>query len=330
MEYGASIYPASLRHAVLAFATASLPASQFSDQQIDHEQKAIAALRRRLNPQTIREHDVCAAFVLTWMSHTYRRDFAALAHAMGCISISQDLVASTRPQGRSNWISVFMPFMISIVHTIRVLHTLRDTSLQWSMPIRCITFSQRLKFHGELLSGEGLPVEFCRLAAISGLLYGHGFMLSDGILRVLSDSTDELSKRRIVPDILKLVKKELSDPNLISSLQSSGIETDPSDGEVNIPEDTSSQNYIFHELNSNYLLMAILEAPSIQEGLRSQTVTSLAKILVRSFQSVPARGGKRRISFFVDKPRFSYYFWHLLYAGVGLRKEESPECNHSY
>ena len=86
-------------------------------------------------------------------------------------------------------------------------------------------------------------------------------------------------------DILNLATNELSDQNLSEVFTSLQMTFDMSNPGYGNPQAVSSKEYIIHEFCWNNLLMELLEAPTVYKAFASP-VTSLAKLLVASFQSV--------------------------------------------
>jgi hypothetical protein len=307
--YGPALPEGSLRHAVLAFAAAALDSPHFASSVEYHQGEALTALVKAV--PLANEPDIVSAFLLAWPNHSMGQLSHANQHVDGLMAMLGVYLKRSHP---SDFMAVFGPFMFSLADEIRLFISLRDYGSVGPGSRRNATFTQWHLWHSKFIGfDDGEIDQRPDLIAIVGLLYGHSFLLSYAVIMGRG------SNEKLVKDVIELVRSELRDPVLIHTLSHLTISKD-----YRVVYETPDVAFLSHDLYTIEILIRLLDAPTILEGLTSPPVVSLARSFINSLRRSPKAEG-RRVSIIADNLRFSFYFWHLLTAGLGLTAEENPD-----
>ena len=317
IAYGESINCHTLRHAVLAYAAVLLPPSQFRECSDRHASEATRRLIRTLSaPETITETHVFAAGMLMWRFWVRNRKKDALIHAKGVMTMLSILWEKGGHQ--SAMLKVFGPlaysdasFYVSMSEQSKEMDTAHRT-----------TFEQRVKYHHQMIQSGGPAIVWtsATVQAMADVLWDIQRVMLELLLETARGDTngyDENDSR------VQYLWSEYNDADLqqaVAALEWDG-QAEPRSRTV----ETEVKIYLLHQLLCIRLLMTLLRAPTILEGLSSQQVREIAEEqLLRGSSHRLLRAGEA----------FEVYTWafvlNLGAAGLAFSPERTPEGNNSH
>jgi len=264
-EYGRTIRPSSLRHAVIAYAAKVYPEHRFQHKIEHHKVQAYRALRRK-NSNTFRDVDAFAACVLSWVAWLSRDSGTEfLIHAQGALSILDILYENSNRSPSSNMLLTFGPYIVDNIN----FHIAGGCKISVTKFLgRRTTFGQKSKYFNEL-NKTGTPGNVYEPSMLKSIFDGWfklGFHALKTIVEMESESIS--SRHSKLRDIISEIKAELNDPELQQYVTQRNGSTCLT---IRSKEELSNEHRMLRCLQ---LLLVLLESKTIMEGinlLRSST-----------------------------------------------------------
>jgi hypothetical protein len=320
ISFGSSLPCGSLRHAVLAYSAGLLPEGQFRETSNRHAQKATRSLMRKLEtPSVIGDADVFAASMLMWMLWIQNRREDAMTHANGVMAMLNYIWANSEEGDLSDMLKVFGPLAYGDAK-FYVAMGLHDSDLRLPNPQhnrRRTTFNQRVKYHREIIRSGSANVAW--LSATKFATTDSLWDVQRLLLSYLSDvcNGDAIENAGRVQDAVQYILMEFNDPDLQHSLAAIEWQGNRSEGGT-VEEEVT--NYLSLQLLSIQLLITILSAITILDGLRSPKAKAIAKTQL-------ARGRSRPL--LREGPAHEFYTWAFVIdlglVGLAFSPQETPE-----
>jgi len=270
MAYGKSIQSKALRHAVIAYAAALLPPTQFQETSERHASQATSLLMLKLDtPSTLAETDVFTACMLMWLLWNRNRRDLNIVHAKGVIAMLEHLWA--KEEGYSDLFGLFGPLAYSDAYFYVLMGDPSDIETLFPSHGRRTTFNQRVAFHGEIISRGGSAIVWCsaKVQALADDLRDTEHLLFELLLELIrggKGGSDESDTR------MRYLSLNYKDPDLQQAIASLSW---PQSHPMTFEEEVTT--YLAHQLLSIKLLMLLVRAPTILQGLRSPDVVKIAK-----------------------------------------------------
>jgi len=304
---GHGISSVSLRHAILAFSACRRSQDQYL--MLTHERKTIKIILGKLSePATIEIADVFAVLFIAWMRWKNGDFNDAQVHASGCLSMVELW------PNRGDTFATLTPFISGSAGQIRTASSMNG---QWVPPNR-IPFKQRLEY-SDLLAGFSQRMTVGLYEAAFYVCSDVFYMLVRCIRRISTEPNTELDQQTIVRDVLHFVHCELDDVDFKNAMATFGIHFD-GNGILRGPSDNLQiADWFFNTCTSIRLMVSMIEAPTILEGLETLQVHDLALSLAESCQY-----GKIWYGYDQTCGVPNYHSPHLLLAGIGLGKHDNP------
>ena len=272
--YGEDIPHMPLRHAILAFASSLLPASQFGQQSEVHIQKATQMLRRKVSdPNNLHEADLFAAGMLMWVLWIKNRPKNALRHAQGSMAMLQQFWAGAKDRPLSDMLTVFGPLVYGEARFYGALRL--DSSFSLELQYR-IGFKQRVKYQAELiLSGSStVPWLSGNCQALIDALWDLQWLLLSYLLELTSGSAEAPLQ---LPAAMQYVMEEYNDPDLQEALAVLEEWPEADRSRCHSPVEEEVMDYLRIKKLSIDLLISILNSPTTLDGLFSDEAYSITK-----------------------------------------------------
>ena len=279
MAFGTAITPLPLRHAILAYTCLQLQSELFAEQWESHDRIARRTLRIKCaRRDLIIDGDVFAAMMLAWTALCRGSHKDAASHAHGCLSLLS-IISSTEGDTKvSPLLKVFKPFILDDMSTII---SMAGDSVQPAKAPRRSSFSERLTYYHELCH-TGTPSEAWQTpklettynylrGAIGGALHS-----LRNIVTVEGAGLDASSGIKILEDY---ITEKVTDPDFRETLISFDQALLYPTWRARRPNRSESQlmGYQTIGLEVLYLILSILERPTILEGLTSPGARRLSR-----------------------------------------------------
>lgn len=319
IEYGQAISCATLRHAVLALSANALPSSLFQVRRDHHQAEASRRLIAKLgSAEGINESDMFAACTLAYLaSWSGRCNAEAIIHLNGCMSMLNSLSEQSENGPRSSLLDVFSPFIINFANYYGLLNSFSDENTQWSFPGRQPAFNKTVKYWNEVLNMR-LPT-----ATSSGIVRAVNEQLSDLVqmltVCICGAAATELRQGKKdwrVHSVLEYVASVMRDADFQEALTITV-------GQSALQMCGSISTAPFQELECVRILVELLEAPTIWQGLSSPAVISLSWKLLETWSS-PSLPVEGRIQFYSRTYDSYLLVGGMLLANMGCLDRNRP------
>ena len=194
-----------------------------------------------------------------------------------------------------------------------------------ALPIRTRRFHQRVNYFDDLRSNDTGSWHTGILEAANSTL-GNIMEISLTTLHNLAteSTTDGDSSSQVLNPALQYIRAELGDQDLHTALQAiytsfQGAKTNHSNVEGQM------MTRLFHRLRCILLIHAILEAPSLEEGMTLADTKCIARVVINFCRKQAIRrDGPTSIE---DYYLISWHnYVHLLIGGMAIEANEYPEC----
>jgi hypothetical protein len=275
---------------------------------------AIRSLNRCMEYHNYYHQMVLASNLLGWLAYTTCSDLTqAHEHFKGSIALLNFFI-------EENWvpelrrISVLGPFVLDCANAWAMRHG--------GIPQRRTSFAQRIKYFDEFsLPDHGGAWHSSSLEAANSTL-GNLLEVALSFTKKLaeSESHEDLSRANVA-DILQYMMSELGDPDLHRTLQTLRDHFQGANTNHTIVEGQLITR-IFHRLRCVLLLLAVLEAPTIDQGVTSPKARFIGTkvISICRIQTI------RRGGLIEDYYLMSWHnFTHLLLGGMTLSPRDNLE-----
>ena len=302
----------SLIYAVLAWAARQTAPSDYRELSSRYCIKAVRMLNNRIEEAKCCADEIFAANLLAWVAYsTCSKEIEAHIHFKASL-VMLNFLSDTGPL--STDLIVFGPFIIDCANA----WTIRNGVI----PSRRTTFSQRVSYFDKLrLTGNSCAWYSGTLEAANSTLGNLLEVSLTSVCQLAKKERDNDFTRDTVENVLRYLRAELGDIHLHSALRTlyqsfQGPQTNHTTVEGQLI------TRLFHRLRCVLLLHTVLEAPTIQEGVRSPQTRFIARKII-SFCRIQAirRGGPIEDYYLISWHNFSY----LLLGGIALSREECSE-----
>jgi hypothetical protein len=278
--FGMTITPRPLRHAIIAYACLQLPPEQFADQVEDHSILAFRTLRLKLDqPNLLNDGDVFAALMLAWTAVCRGSQHVAELHARGCLLMLTAISSRDQDSSDTRLLRIFSPFILDDMSTII---SMGGDSAQPTEAPRRSSFSERLGYYQELCH-TGTPSEAWQepiLEATYNYLRGAVGGVVHSLKHIATAEEGGSDTSAGLTTLVEYITTKISDvefertmATFSHALSQKGNRRSRTELQL-----MSHQSLIFAVLQ---LVLAILDAPNLQEGLSSSSTRRLGLGLYR-------------------------------------------------
>ena len=310
VEFGLAIAPASLRHAILAYAASRLPAQYFARKFEFHKVQARRRLIFKLQPPNhVVDADVFASHILAWVALCQNSRKEALVHARGCISMMNDLLPA---RVSSNLLTLFAPL---ILDHMNIVLASRD------VPTTTSSFAQRVPYYRELCR-TGAPSEAWQSPLLEttyqfvrGAICVAAVTLKNIAIKE-KHSIDIIERLAAVKFLAQYIHSKLEDDgfqNTFTSLAQGLGNNDLQEGE-RTPE---QQLFEYQSIGKRSLefVLAVIEGSTILQGLSSPKATTIAATIRSQLRSAGRPGEALRYC-------SDAYYCHISLSALVLIEED--------
>jgi hypothetical protein len=314
MVYGPAISNMSLRHTVIAYAASESLSPHIREKIEDHKQMGRRALINKLQtPSRIDDGDIFAANTLVWLALKQNSLEEAMIHVRGFVALLRFVYANEPQSPLSEFLVAFEPLLWDDANF--VLGNYRGPLASFSN-FQTMTFRQRMRYF-EALARWDISSNCWQSVATQTLVTTIGDLMLVALswLRyiVTAERENDSERQNMVECTQTRINSEFSDVDLQLALNNTSSMA---------PESVEWRlmRYHFTQVDTIKLLLDVLNAPTVLEGLASQTVSRMAAQLVATLKSLGAP------TECVNYYGF-YYRLQLAVAALGLKEGDQAECN---
>jgi len=313
----------------MAYAAACIPETAFVERSQHH---ALAARREILlslaSPTGIQETHLFASFILAKAIFLEKLTLQEhLIHHEGCKSILSHL---RRQHRDSHLLNLFGTYILDSSHTLANAHRWMHPTEGVSPRIGALppesTYRSRLEYMRGLyphIRTNRFDVEF---VSISRHIHKEYLALWRCCRAVMDGRITTFGGRRLVWDHYEYTKSQLFDPDCLQALSAFGILATGHRTWKRIKISDNVSVFLYYRLRCCDLMMTIMTADSVWEGACSTEAESIAMEIVSLSRARPFIVPESWMESFKSNYCTSYYFHHLLWAGVVLRPQGHPDC----
>jgi hypothetical protein len=313
-QYGPSIFSHSLRHAMIALSAILLPEGQFRQTAVDYKRKAWQMLSKKLENQSIpTETDVLTTFLLVGVEQIYNyEDFVLLENLRKCKTMLARLL------GQKKCLPLTLAFVSDFINIqFTFLGIPKTQVLDWHI-LSPGEVEEKFQYYNEFRRFESMPLpafvvsihESLADLVLQAILCVH---ISAGEKSIdnsnLSNGTD--SYRLIqIQDQLRFCELRLENEG--------GLGDEIKDEILKTQLTTLLEQHI----DTIQLIISLLEAPSILDGLNTAHTMSIASKLITSLQTSSPR--KLPLSEYLSHP---LYGAQIVLSGMALNLQDVTQGN---
>jgi hypothetical protein len=313
----------ALNHAVIAWNCRQLVVPEYDKIVSSHMRLTVKYLNSAIENGRARSSGVFASHLLAWVAYsTCSHEVTAPVHFKGSLAFLtfiMDQGRNTGPKAVPDLLKIYGPFIIDCANAW--------TTRNGSFPRRSTSFSQRVKYFDELRrTDESGSWHSGILEAANSTL---GNLMEVALTCVYNIARREAAfnfSRDNMADVLQYIRSELGDADLYSGLKTIyGAFQGPQTNYSTIEGQLVTR--LFHRLRCILLLLTLLEAESVENGVLTPKANFIAWSAIRYCRSQAIRrGGPIEDYYCISWHNFS----HLLLGGVALPIEECAECKYKF
>jgi hypothetical protein len=303
---------------VLAWSARQTTPSEYRKQSSIYRAKAVRKLNIHLGSTavTLECGFAFASNLLGWVAYsTCSEEVEAHVHFRGSLAILGCLIDTATNRGPLEaQLITFGPFIIDCANAWAVRHGI--------VPQRSTTFAQRVNYFDALSSTTNSNAWYSGTLEAANSTLGNLFEVAlTSVYRLARQESEFDYTRPAINDVLHYVRAELGDPDLHKALQTL-YQNFQGQSTNHTTVDGQLITRLFHRLRCVLLLLTILEAPSIHEGVTCAKSNFLArKIISFCHNQAIRRGGPIEDYYLISWHNFS----HLVLGGMALSRQETPE-----
>jgi hypothetical protein len=310
-QFGLSISSPVLRSAMLAYSASALSRRDFADAVYDHTAQALRKISVTIqNPETLDMAAIFAAWLLMQISQIPECTYGgSLAHAEGCVSMLRAF-DNVGQGSRSALVTTITPFLWKGARFLATLAYLAS-GRRVSLPLRRVTYKERVAIWDSLNPFNKVEKRWAPgwIQAMDDLLRDLSMELHNCIGRTPEREGLKFENRVLVDMVLSDVRAEFDDTEFQKSLERLRTFVDTNKESL----DAEVADLTLLQLNFVEMGKAVLEAPSLMEGLES--VGALASSLMSSYRIRISQNERLRKKY-VDVD-------HVMMAGLVLPLEDA-------
>lgn len=297
--------------AVLAWRSRQCAPSECKKQLSDYLGAAVKSLNTAIGYVHIFDKSVFASNLIAWVAYSSCADkIDPHAHFKHSLAILNFLSEQTKTRN----LEIFGPFIIDCANA----WTIRNGAI----PLKCTTFRQRTEYFDHLRVADAADTWYSGILEAANSTLGNLLEVSlTSVCEIITKEVEYDFTRDTVKDVLQYIRAELGDVDLHQALTTlnqffQGSQTNHASVEGQLI------TRIFHRLRCVLLLQSVLEAPTVETGVRSPKARFIAeKIIIFCRKRAIDRDGPIEDYYLISWHNFS----HLLLGGMGLLPQESPE-----